>query len=237
MTQNKPIKLGHYDILCQLGSGCNADVYKCLDTKTREPLAFKLSKSPSDDKYLKNEVNILTHLNHPNIISCKSNGIIEKNGMTRYYSTLELCQKNTLYEFLAKTERFEPTIARTIFSKLLLTLEYLHQNNYCHLDVKLENILVDNQYNFKLADFGFALPLTDSNYKICGTDVYRAPEMYSSTKYDRKQIDVFALGVLLFCLVFGYHPFSSTPYKDSQYSVFINKNQSFWEKELSKKKK
>ena len=91
----------------------------------------------------------------------------------------------------------------------------MNTKNVVHRDIKLENILLDNQMNLKLADFGFA---TNKNINklttFRGTQSYMAPEIRESKEYDGRQTDIFSLGVVLFTIVVGYFPFSKAEMKD-----------------------
>ena len=81
-----------------------------------------------------------------------------------------------------------------------------------HLDIKLENILLDENFNIKLCDFGFIEDVKTKVHKNIGTDGYKAPEIYAtngrSEGYDGDKTDIFALGVRLFILIFGVPPFT-----------------------------
>jgi serine/threonine protein kinase len=84
-------------------------------------------------------------------------------------------------------------------------LHYLHSNGVCHRDLKLDNILLDSEYNCKIIDFGFATELKgkDSsgfNNSFIGTASYMAPEILYGHKYQGHVADLFALGVILFNL-------------------------------------
>ena len=91
----------------------------------------------------------------------------------------------------------------------------MNTKNVVHRDIKLENILLDNQMNLKLADFGFA---TNKNINklttFRGTQSYMAPEIRESKEYDGRQTDIFSLGVVLFTIVVGYFPFSKAEMND-----------------------
>jgi serine/threonine protein kinase len=91
----------------------------------------------------------------------------------------------------------------------------MNTKNVVHRDIKLENILLDNQMNLKLADFGFA---TNKNINklttFRGTQSYMAPEIRESKEYDGRQTDIFSLGVVLFTIVVGYFPFSKAELTD-----------------------
>ena len=82
----------------------------------------------------------------------------------------------------------------------------------CHRDIKPENLLViDKQYSksLKLADFGLAVTVREPLFTVCGTPTYVAPEILAETGYGVK-VDVWAIGVILYILLCGYPPFSSS---------------------------
>ena len=89
---------------------------------------------------------------------------------------------------------------------------YLHSKAWAHRDLKPENILLDNDFTIKLADFGFAGPLhgranADKLFSYVGSEPYMAPEIHKMKGYRGDQVDMFALGVIIFCLVTGNRPF------------------------------
>jgi len=87
-----------------------------------------------------------------------------------------------------------------------------------HRDLKLENILIDNDLNLKVADFGFATYKHFSKLKSYrGTKTYMAPEIKEGKTYDGRQIDIFSVGVILFIIVLGIFPFQEAKPDDYYY--------------------
>mmetsp|Transcript_640 Transcript_640/g.382 ORF Transcript_640/g.382 Transcript_640/m.382 type:complete len:175 (-) Transcript_640:458-982(-) len=115
---------------------------------------------------------------------------------------------------------------------MLDSLEYMHNKQVVHRDLKLENILIDSDLNMKIADFGFA------SYKNVhdltsyrGTMTYMAPEIKEGKHYDGTQADVFSLGVILFILVQGIFPFKEARTEEFFYSLIINGDtETYWRK-------
>ena len=92
-----------------------------------------------------------------------------------------------------------------LFYKILQGIIECHKKNICHLDIKLNNILLDDKYNPKITDFGCSTKIDDCNVKlenyICGTSHYICPEILHEKPYDGFKADIFSLGVILFQLI------------------------------------
>jgi len=99
------------------------------------------------------------------------------------------------------------------------------------LDIKPDNIFIDENYNLKIADFDLA-KVNESKFKgQIGTLNYMAPEILEYKEFDGKTADIFALGIILFCMVMGHLPFSQAKYNDPLYKFFIMENERrFWER-------
>jgi serine/threonine protein kinase len=104
-------------------------------------------------------------------------------------------------------------IARYYFHQMLSVVEYLHcDQKIVHRDFKLENILIDSQFNLKVCDFTLAKTFAEGSsvgvfYTRVGTEKYMAPEILEGKPYKGNTTDIFALGVILFVLVTGAMPF------------------------------
>merc|ERR1711998_382304 len=94
-------------------------------------------------------------------------------------------------------------------------LEYMHNNNVVHRDIKLENVLFDESHNAKLIDFGFSVYAKDKKLRMfCGTPSYMAPEIVKRGEYRGKPVDMWSLGVVLYACLCGCFPFSAKTYPD-----------------------
>jgi len=110
----------------------------------------------------------------------------------------------------------------------------MHSNNVCHRDIKPENILLDQDFQIKIVDFGFSVAVSGRDgsgllQSYLGTPLYMAPEIHSSKKYEGKSVDLFATAILLFILVSAHPPFKAANLYDPLYKQIANKNYTvFW---------
>ena len=101
-------------------------------------------------------------------------------------------------------------------------LQSIHKENICHRDIKLENILLDENYNPKLCDFGLSEFNKENLTESVGTVNYAAPEILEQKPYNGFKIDIFSLGVTLLTLVTGATGFSQATSKDFAYFLIKN---------------
>lgn len=105
---------------------------------------------------------------------------------------------------------------------MLDSIEYMHSRRVVHRDLKLENILVDDELNLKIADFGFAsYKNIDCLKSYRGTMTYMAPEIKLGKEYKGTQVDVFSFGVILFILTHGIFPFKEARTEEYFYNLLV----------------
>lgn len=216
-----------YKLIKKLGEGSYAKVYlaefkaQTNDTGDKKSsLACKIidtSKAPKDfvRKFLPRELDILIKLNHPHIIHIHS--IFQRK--TKYFIFMRFAENGDLLEFILKKGAISEAQARVWIRQLALAVQYLHDMDIAHRDLKCENALITNNYNVKLADFGFARYTVDSHGKkqtsetYCGSLSYAAPEILRGLPYHPKIADIWSLGVILYIMLNKAMPFDDTNIK------------------------
>lgn len=164
------------------------------------------------------EYKILRKLNHPNIVKPLDYVPNEKIIILQYIKGKDLIDLIT--ECGNKNEKLDEEDIHRYFVQIISALEHCHNNGYVHRDIKLENIMINNNNNAILVDFGFAIEITalknstTTNMDACGTIEYVSPEIINSIrlktdnyKNDPKPSDIWALGVVLFALFTFKMPF------------------------------
>jgi len=199
MSSDKEICQG-YRILKKLGSGAYGNVYKV--EKNNKVYAIKSFRSSPEEGVSHDsiiEMDILSRVNHPNVLSAEDITLRKIKGFCSSCVILNLADSN-LYEYskrmLPRQEKYK------IMFDIACGLNYLHKNFIIHRDLKLENILMKGK-NPLIADFGMSKlffgsdKLATPDYKFT-TITYRAPEIWQGNReYDNK-VDIWALGIIFY---------------------------------------
>ncbi|RKP19012.1 tetrapyrrole biosynthesis, 5-aminolevulinic acid synthase [Rozella allomycis CSF55] len=128
---------------------------------------------------------------------------------TKIYLVMEYACNGEIFDYLVARKRLDENEGKRLFKQLAQAIEYCHSINIIHRDLKLENILLDENWNIKLIDFGF-IKETDGKSLMdthCGSLAYSAPEMIQGKKYTGFEVDIWSLGVILYTLCLGFLPF------------------------------
>lgn len=203
------IRVGFYDIERTIGKGNFAVVKLARHRITKTEVAIKIiDKSQLDSSNLQKvyrEVDIMKRLDHPHII--KLYQVMETKNMI--YLVSEYASQGEIFDYIARYGRMTEDQARSKFWQILSAVEYCHNRNIVHRDLKAENLLLDSNNNIKIADFGFSNFYTSGGQLStwCGSPPYAAPEVFEGKKYTGPEIDIWSLGVVLYVLVCGALPF------------------------------
>lgn len=195
----------------KLGSGGMGDVYQGLDERTNSPVAIKILKpelaTPEMVARFIREGEALRLLNHPNIV--KLLDAVSENG--QHYLIMELVDGGALDEILSVTPRLPIAETLNLALDLADALTRAHRLKIIHRDIKPANVLMASDGMPRLTDFGIARvvgsDITEAG-SVIGTAAYIAPELFRGAAADTRS-DIWSLGVMLFEVLAGVHPFRS----------------------------
>ena len=193
----------------KLGEGASGVVYGIQDKKTKEQFAVKIC-SLSDLDAIKTEIAMQNLSEHPNIVGYLETWLWED----QIWLVMEYMEGGPLTDLVdtRKINWSEPHIAY-VCKQILMALAFLHRQHRLHRDIKSDNILVDYDGRVKLADFGFAIGLTeerDKRQSVVGTPYWMAPELIRGLPYDAK-VDVWSLGITAIEMCEGEPPLMDKP--------------------------
>ncbi|XP_068108716.1 NUAK family SNF1-like kinase 1 [Hyperolius riggenbachi] len=205
-----------YKLLETLGRGTYGKVKKAMDKTTGMMVAVKsIQKDKITDEldrvHLQREIEITALLKHEHIIQVFE--VFESS--EKIIIVMEYASNGELYDFINNKHQIPESEARRFFRQIVSAVHYCHKNGIVHRDIKLENILLDENLNVKLADFGLS-NLYNKNQVLetyCGSPLYASPEIVKGLPYHGPEVDCWALGVLLYALIYGSMPFDNSNYK------------------------
>ncbi|XP_032863960.2 LOW QUALITY PROTEIN: testis-specific serine/threonine-protein kinase 2 [Tyto alba] len=208
-----------YSLSNTLGEGSYGKVKSAYSDRLKCNVAVKIidkRKTPRDflERFLPREIQALRRLHHPSII--KTHEIFETSA-GKVYIVMELGEKGDLLDYIKITGAMKEDIAHIKFQQLASAIKYCHDSDFAHRDLKCENILLDEDLNIKLSDFGFSKSLSrDKNGRtilsqtFCGSAAYTAPEVLEGIPYDPRISDIWSLGVILYTIVYALMPFDDS---------------------------
>ncbi|CAG7822899.1 unnamed protein product [Allacma fusca] len=173
-----------------LGRGVSSTVRRCIEKETGREYAAKIIDLSNEDNNAQcvrestlSEVHILRLVaGHPYIIELHD--VFEST--TFIFLVFELCRNGELFDYLTNVVTLSEKKTKYIMKQLFEALQFVHSKNIVHRDLKPENILLDDNFNVKLTDFGFAkiLKPDEKLFDLCGTPGYLAPEMLRCNMFE-----------------------------------------------------
>ena len=202
-----------YSFLEEIHTGVSSEIYRVYDPLGNE-YALKLFNKHLYSEQFETELNncrILCNAQNPDFIRYISSS--EDDGISKVkYIVFELAEKRSLDNFISPEIPFDEKSTKFLFWKIAKMAERLHLLYFSHRDLNIHNILLDQNYNLKLGNFGSAKYFLNQSGKSVllfgrvGTSCYMAPEM-NKKLYDGKKVDIFSLGVLLLYMRTGKQVF------------------------------
>jgi CHASE2 domain-containing sensor protein len=220
-------RFGRYQVQEIIGRGAMGTVYKGVDPAIDRPVALKTIRldslaSPEEmaelvDRLAK-EAQAAGRLSHPNIVTIYDVG--EEGDL--YYIAMEYLQGYTLDKMIQKKSDLNYKIVAKIMIQTCLALSYAHDKGIIHRDIKPANIMILDNFDIKVMDFGIArlggsATMTQTGMAM-GTPSYIAPEILQGKTADKRS-DIFSLGVVLYEILTGQKPFKGETISALIYSI------------------
>ncbi len=207
-------RLGHYDIVAELGRGGMGVVYKGYESSLNRYVAIKvLADSLAHDEGIKErflrEARSMAALNDPHIIQIYFIG--DDEGQT--YFVMEFVEGESLGSMLKRDHKLTVEQSAKVIQQTALGLATAHDRGVVHRDIKPGNLMISSRGTVKIADFGIALSNQDISKKLTstgefvGTPGYLSPEVCLGKPVDQRS-DIFSLGIVLFEMLTGKMPFN-----------------------------
>lgn len=224
----QPIATTHefYRIGNQLGEGAFGKVVIAQHKLSGHFVAIKcmrkkdMNKQVECKKKVAQDLQILQHLTHHRNVVKLYDSFETKSHLC---FVMELCAGGDLLSFVRRRKKLEEQMAKFIFKQAAKGLAYCHRHLVMHRDIKLENLLLDDEGIVKLCDYGVSQHLASPDALIkdqCGTPAYMAPEVFEcSEEFSGQQADVWSLGVCLFAMLCGMVPFKGRSVTELRHNI------------------
>ena len=208
---------GRYEIIEKVGIGGMAIVYKAKDIYLKRIVAVKVLKEQylEDKEFIKKfviEAQSVANLNNQNIVKIYDVGQHIEDGKTHNYIVMEYIKGKTLNELIKDKGRLNSNAVVSISKQIANALDCAHKHHIIHRDIKPHNIIIDENLNVKVTDFGIARIATSSTItytsSVLGTVHYISPEQAKGKFIDEKS-DIYSLGVVMYEMVTGKVPFDT----------------------------
>ncbi|PSS17684.1 CBL-interacting protein kinase [Actinidia chinensis var. chinensis] len=215
MENKGSMLMQRYELGRLLGQGTFAKVYHARNLKTGRSVAIKMIDKEKVFKVgmidqIKREISVMKLVIHPNIVQLYE---VMAN-KSKIYFVMEYVKGGELFNKVAKG-KLKEDVARKYFQQLISAVDFCHSRGVYHRDLKPENLLLDENGNLKVSDFGLSA-LTESKHQdgllhtTCGTPAYVAPEVINRKGYDGSKADIWSCGVILYVLLAGALPFQDS---------------------------
>lgn len=208
--------IGPYQLTRTLGSGSMGKVKLAIHNDTGEKCAVKIipkkapvhknaPKDESRDIRIHREIALMMLLHHPYIVSLKDAMLMPHH----YYLFFEYVSGGQILDYIISHGKLKEKQARKFARQMLSAIEYCHRHSIVHRDLKIENILITEEGDIKIIDFGLSnLFSTQSHLStFCGSLYFAAPELLSAQEYTGPEVDIWSLGIVFYVLVCGRVPF------------------------------
>lgn len=224
-----------YQVLKKLATGASSSIYLLQNKFGDQCIAKVLLSSMRFNRFhsLTREAKILKMLKSDNVVKILGYGTnfsLDKAYQDCPYILLEYCKEGDLFNAIINGACMTESQVRYYFRQILTAVLDCHAAGVTHRDIKLENCLLTENFELKLADFGLSELASGKSKSLGyrGTPIYMAPEVHRSEPYSGEMADIFALGVSLFAMYNRGFPFYEALLSDSNYCIFTVRNDIYW---------
>ena len=238
IANSKPIGIlnNKYMLYKDLSMGGEGFVFLVREKNTNKYYAAKIDKENNDFHNEIDFIDVLRRKGCQNIVNLIDSGegeirrFKDNSRITKKFLILEFAENRDIGDYiLILKQGFDESYSKVIFYKILKCIQSIHNNKVCHLDIKLDNILFDDDFNPKICDFGFAMNYSPKLKQKKGTKYFIAPEIGEKDEYDGYQADIFSLGMALISLTTGKYKFYQLDSENKFYQYIKNGNKvEFW---------
>jgi PAS domain S-box-containing protein len=200
-----------YLVTRSIGKGSYGTVKLCFNRKSGKEYAVKClhkaAMQPEQLARMREEISIHQAMQHPNIARIFE--VIET--LDQIFLVMEFVPGGELHRHIVEHGSLSEFHSQRLFKQIVAAVAYCHSQQVIHRDIKHTNILLDMENNIRLIDFGLSGRVVPNSLhtSFCGTPAYAAPELIQGRAYVGPEVDVWSLGVVLFCMVMGQYPFNN----------------------------
>lgn len=218
-TQDDSNHIGNYKLKRKIGCGASGAVWLAQEADTRDRRAIKIIKKGDCSNLSRVDVEIkaMLMLSHLDVVQLYE--VLETNQEVHFI--MELCGGGSLSDHV-NIEPLSENTTRFYFKQLVEAVSYCHSQGVCHRDLKLENLLLDDDGNLKITDFGHAGIFQEGwdmfSTAAVGSLAHLSPEQIQGNWYSGEKIDIWSCGIILYRLLTG-----NLPFFDPNPTVFVNK--------------
>lgn len=161
---------------------------------------------------------------HNNIVSYIDSFIVEESN--QFWIVMEYASRGDLFDYISRGGNLSENVAKLYICQLISAIEHIHSHGVCHLDISLENIVLDAPGVLKVCDFGLSRRILPTGFTSSkpGKEMYMAPEVVSGSVFHGDVVDAFSVGVVVFVLLIGFPPFDKACFSDPRYALLSNQS-------------
>lgn len=215
--ESRPVMLGRYEIVEELGAGQMGTVYRGRDKVLERDVAIKVPKLENSEiqtlmiRRFYREARAVARLNHPSI--CPIYDVGEVDG--KVFIAMGFIKGTTLDRVVGNGKSLRPRAAAKLIQRACMAMQHAHDNQVVHRDLKTSNMMIDSDGQPVLLDFGLAMLRDDKDTgishdgQILGSPAYMSPEQVNGLCVDHRA-DIFSMGVVFYEVLTGHRPFKGT---------------------------